>query len=347
MTTFSYEGYMGLEEHFDPSASLLEEYLESITTLPAELKRTATLLREVDAKYAHDVALLKAAQEEHLDAVGRRAPNADNLQAVVAMHKKRLDTRLEEKKALVQQLFESTQRSITRLNRDIKNFQGLLKETGDLDDTALMLAGDQPVNRPVPPPSTSKAGGATAASSPVPTTTGGGQAARKSNAPAPSRVTTPPSSAASAAASAKFPPGTMVAACTKGDSGGQDLWILARVINVSQDGNVALADAENPAEKFTLSQKHIVVLIENEDVTHARARLGTSKNRRVMALYPDTTSFYPANIAQTPFRCTDPDPALNGKVCIGCIFDDDEDATTGISPKRTVPVRYVFLLDGR
>lgn len=62
--------------------------------------------------------------------------------------------------------------------------------------------------------------------------------------------------------------------------------------------------------------------------------------RLVMAMYPDTTSFYKSTLVQLPHR---PSREEKGRdVICGVQFFDDEDAT-GTSPKRDISVSYVFV----
>ena len=345
------------DPYYDSNASILEDFLEASTLLPAELHRTSVLLREVDAKAAYDIALLKKSQDEHLDAIVRGAPNAAELGAVVQIHRKRLETRLEEKSVLVQQLFDASDRNLARLTRDIRNIQVILRDSGELEEDAALeplyqprsaLPSSTPQQPAMQPPPTSPIQHAQQLMqqqqppAPVPATS---TTVRKPLPPPAAGAVASATSSAAAVDHNKYQQGLLVAACTlTATENGQDLWILARIVESPGGGYITVVDAENDAERFTLHERQIVVLMENEDVSHARTRLGSSKGRQVMALYPDTTSFYAATLSQPPFRCNqaDVDPSLIGKVCISCIFVDDEDPTTGIAPKRIVPVRLVF-----
>ena len=64
------------------------------------------------------------------------------------------------------------------------------------------------------------------------------------------------------------------------------------------------------------------------------------KGADCMAIFPETTSFYKSKVAKSPVWKLD-----HGVPCVKEIvvqFDDDEDATTGKTPKRRVPSRYVI-----
>ena len=334
------EDIIDVEDTFDPNTSVLEDFLESLTNIPPELKRTTSLLREVDARCVKDQEMLKKAQDDHLDAVTKKASNAAQLGVQVQQHKKRLDTRMAEKTVLVEQLFDIMKKHTIRLDRDIKNIQGLLADTGELDESGVPDPFAQSDATPSTristqiPKSVSTTTPATAQSQ-TPGLAGTGTPAisqrRASQGPA-------GNAPISAADVSRLIVGSDVAAKNE-----ENLWILARIAEVNAPaGLITIADADNGKESV-VSFKSLQVLIDNEDVAHARTRIGSGRNRIVMALYPETTAFYEATMVQNPFRCSpnDPDPNLAGKVCVGCMFNDDADAT-GVTPKRIVSVKYVF-----
>ena len=65
-----------------------------------------------------------------------------------------------------------------------------------------------------------------------------------------------------------------------------------------------------------------------------------------MAMYPDTTSFYRSTLVQLPHKATRASAEKAKEVMCGIQFFDDEDVT-GVSPKRLVPVKFVFVPKGR
>jgi len=144
-------------------------------------------------------------------------------------------------------------------------------------------------------------------------------------------------------------PGALVAAATTTDESSEPpLWILARVVEATGRDRVVVADAdpENTESRYTLSRKNIVVLAGEgeEDVVQARARLGP-RGRRVMAIYPDTTSFYPATLSSLPqvTPADSRDSQFAGKLSCVVQFNDDEDVS-GKNPKRTVLCKHAFVL---
>jgi hypothetical protein len=92
--------------------------------------------------------------------------------------------------------------------------------------------------------------------------------------------------------------GDLVASCTSSgpnDSAVESNWILARVVSHSPltPNKVVVADVDNNTKKYPLKLKDIVVLPpEDETLLEAKQRLAGVKAKSVMAMYPETTSFY-------------------------------------------------------
>eukprot|EP01041_Mallomonas_annulata_P012897 gene12897-27210_t len=96
----------------------------------------------------------------------------------------------------------------------------------------------------------------------------------------------------------------------------EDLWILGRVITYHQDtGMYEIAD---------------VSVLDTADRERKLA-----KGEEVIAVYPDTTSFYPATVSQAPRRTSvGVEPTLTVQ------FHGDADEM-GLTPHRIVPLKYV------
>jgi hypothetical protein len=112
-------------------------------------------------------------------------------------------------------------------------------------------------------------------------------------------------------------------------------WILGRVLRFYRDtGYYDILDMDDESRKYFLSESQVVVLL-GED-----APVGTSdgstagrkfaRGEEVFAVYPDTTSFYPAIVAQTK------------KGIVGVQFDGDDPDDFGQLPIRLVPAKYVI-----
>jgi hypothetical protein len=259
----------------ESNTNILEDYLETIMVLPAEMRRSLSLLRELDAKCAKDLKSLGRLQEAHVDCRKRQADET-TISASVATVRKRVEQLLDEKNSIAQQLTDLGKRNVARLNRDLQKLEGILRTTGDLVEDAVT----------------------------------------------------------------QQTPGTLVAAFneTQGDA----VWILARVVEWLPFKRVVVSDADNDDAQFTIASHLIVALVEDDDVASARARIG-QKGKEVMAIYPETTSFYPAQVAGTAFRAgIEHGPALANKICVTVTFFDDEDAS-GNLPRRHVQALYVFV----
>lgn len=67
------------------------------------------------------------------------------------------------------------------------------------------------------------------------------------------------------------------------------------------------------------------------------------KGDKVLVVFPETTSFYPAKVLLNPLPYSNHSSSLSPWEVI-VRFDDDEDAS-GNCPARRVPARFVMSLD--
>ncbi|CAB9506313.1 Inhibitor of growth protein 4 [Seminavis robusta] len=108
-------------------------------------------------------------------------------------------------------------------------------------------------------------------------------------------------------------------------------WILAKVI--SHDPNTGLyklSDEDVESNKiFNLPESQVVVLGTIEKL---------SKGDVVFAVYPDTTAFYQASVAQAPRKTAGTTTA--SFVTVNFVDDHDEH---GIIPNRPVPIQHVMM----
>jgi len=128
----------------------------------------------------------------------------------------------------------------------------------------------------------------------------------------------------------QLPKNTQVCAKVRDPSSGEPMWILAKVVR----GNASLdeyeiedadqGDDDHEGHKSYVVRKKDLVLIPKSFSQH----LGFDKGDRVLAMYPDTTCFYPGRIAE-----------VDGKNYT-LFFDDDED-DSGRTPRRKVSYKYV------
>mmetsp|Transcript_17586 Transcript_17586/g.26451 ORF Transcript_17586/g.26451 Transcript_17586/m.26451 type:complete len:252 (+) Transcript_17586:3-758(+) len=125
-------------------------------------------------------------------------------------------------------------------------------------------------------------------------------------------------------------PGEQVAAkITSLDENGS--WILASVVALNRRTNTyQVQDEDDPTKLVELPAARIRRL-ENEELGYE-----LQKGDRVLAIFPETTSFYRAIVSKTPKR--------NAQGLIYDVvlkFEDDED-DAGRTPHRRVAVRYVL-----
>jgi len=128
-------------------------------------------------------------------------------------------------------------------------------------------------------------------------------------------------------------PGEQVAAkVTRTDENGS--WILASVQRFYVDTETYdVQDEDDTSKLIRLPWSHVMRLSTGAEGCFL-------KGADCMAIFPETTSFYKSKVAKSPVWKLD-----HGFPCVKDIvvqFDDDEDATTGKTPKRRVPSRYVI-----
>ena len=105
---------------------------------------------------------------------------------------------------------------------------------------------------------------------------------------------------------------------------------MGRVICYHPDvGMYDIADVDN-SKKYYLPESQVALL---DLVDHPR-RLGRGED--VLAVYPDTTSFYPAMVAQAPRRAT---TTTEASVMVQFHGDADE---SGNTPNLVIPLKHVL-----
>jgi len=110
-------------------------------------------------------------------------------------------------------------------------------------------------------------------------------------------------------------------------------WILARIIKyVPERDTYQVRDEDDHANVQTLPSTNVIRLHEDN-------LLDVQKNDTVLAVFPDTTSFYRAQVTKVPKRAQ----GGMGPLEVMVKFEDDEDET-GRTPHRRVPARHVLKL---
>jgi len=107
----------------------LENYLESIATLPAEIRRNFALMRELDARSQEIIDRVNKGTKEYVQN-GKRGAKDLNGERSSKQMKQDLKTCLEygdEKVALAVQTYELVDKHIRRLDTDLKRFEAELE----------------------------------------------------------------------------------------------------------------------------------------------------------------------------------------------------------------------------
>lgn len=106
-------------------------------------------------------------------------------------------------------------------------------------------------------------------------------------------------------------------------------WILAKVITHDpQTGMFKLSDEDMESNKiFNLPESQVIILERMRNLRSGDV---------VFAVYPDTTSFYQGTIAQPPRK------AAGGGMFVMVTFVDDEDAATGKTLDKAVLLKHVM-----
>ncbi len=126
--------------------------------------------------------------------------------------------------------------------------------------------------------------------------------------------------------------GEQVAAkVSKSDENGS--WILANVLSVDLNSEVyEVQDEDDPRRIMMVPFSNLRRLVENAS--------DIRKGDRVLAVFPDTTSFYRSIVVKSP-KPHGSTGAANGQWDVVVKFDDDED-DTGKPPARRIPARFVI-----
>jgi len=105
-------------------------------------------------------------------------------------------------------------------------------------------------------------------------------------------------------------------------------WILGNILSVDEH-TYDVQDEDDAARTVTLS--HLDVHRLEDSASHLR------RGDNVLAVFPETTSFYRATVIKTP----KPPPTPGGQWEVIVRFEDDED-DSGKAPARRVPGRFVL-----
>lgn len=114
-----------------------------------------------------------------------------------------------------------------------------------------------------------------------------------------------------------------------------ELWILGIVKSINEKKkNYQIKDADPDGRSYTLDLKNIRLLPTQTEIKSCRWIV---PGLRVLAMYPETTVFYPATVKFESSK-------ENGEDSCVVVFDDDEN-DEGIIPDTSVPKRFITLRD--
>ena len=106
-------------------------------------------------------------------------------------------------------------------------------------------------------------------------------------------------------------------------------WILGRVIFYhSESGYYDIADVDD-SKRYHVPETQAILL----DLADSTRKL--SKGEEVLAIYPDTTAFYPATVSAATRR-----NAMSAEPSITVQFQGDGDES-GVTPNRMIPLKHV------
>jgi hypothetical protein len=123
----------------------LENYLESVATLPAEIRRNFALMRELDVRSQELIEKIEKCTKTFIQNGKRAAKETKELGDEKSIKKIRSDLKTcleygDEKVALAVQTYEMVDKHIRRLDTDLKKFESEL----DIEDKKKIAAGGGP-----------------------------------------------------------------------------------------------------------------------------------------------------------------------------------------------------------
>ncbi|CAH1772652.1 unnamed protein product, partial [Owenia fusiformis] len=111
------------------TAMYLEHYLDSLESLPADLQRNFTLMRDLDQRNQDVLREIKTLSDEYLENVrnlppDKRTSSHDSIEKLYVKSKEYGDDKVN----LANQTYEMVDKHIRRLDSDLARFEAELKE---------------------------------------------------------------------------------------------------------------------------------------------------------------------------------------------------------------------------
>ena len=118
------------------SSLYLEQYLDSLEPLPAELRRNFTLMHDLDTKNRKILEDVDAASDDYLRKVRdlgttQRKSEMEKLQSMFTRARQNCDDKVQ----IAVQTYELVDKHIRRLDSDLAKFEAEMKEKGRLSQT--------------------------------------------------------------------------------------------------------------------------------------------------------------------------------------------------------------------
>lgn len=99
----------------------------------------------------------------------------------------------------------------------------------------------------------------------------------------------------------------------------------------------------DPPRYWSLTREQILTLPSIEEARSPKINKFFPRGAKVMAMFPETTAFYPAVVAAAP-AIQSPTGGGTEERCVTVHFDDDDpDEVTGLIHPKVIPVRFVTL----
>ena len=118
------------------SSLYLEQYLDSLEPLPAELRRNFTLMHDLDTKNRKILEDVDSASDDYLRKVRdlgatQRKSEMENIQSMFTRARQNCDDKVQ----IAVQTYELVDKHIRRLDSDLAKFEAEMKEKGRLSQT--------------------------------------------------------------------------------------------------------------------------------------------------------------------------------------------------------------------
>lgn len=111
-------------------------------------------------------------------------------------------------------------------------------------------------------------------------------------------------------------------------------WILGNILDYDPKSQCYEVQDEDDVSRVVVLGFADVRRLEDSSASMRRGD-------QVLAVFPETTSFYRATVAKNPKSVRDPSGTTNANNEVIVRFDDDEDES-GKNPARRVPARFVL-----